>query len=113
MKKGFTLAEVMAVVIILGILVILAFPQILKLVKDTEEKLDSATVEIIKVAAKSYVTDNLNDFSKTDKKYCIDAKTLIENEKLEASDKYKDICVKVSYNHEYTYDVYSKCKCEE
>ena len=36
MKKGFTLTEVMAVVIILGVISLLAFPQILKLIKGSE-----------------------------------------------------------------------------
>lgn len=80
MKKGFTLAEIIGVVIILGLIALLTFPQILKMTKKTENDIDEATKVLIYTASRQYTTENINDFPKKDNNiFCITIEDLIKN----------------------------------
>ena len=77
---GFTLVELIGVVIILAIIALLAFPPILNSIRKTELQLSDSSKEILYSATDLYVSDNLNDFPKTNGNiFCVSLSTLSSN----------------------------------
>ena len=58
MKKGFTLVELLAVIIILGVLSVLIVPKVLKTLNDSEEKTNIASANGLLKAAELKYQDN-------------------------------------------------------
>ena len=56
-KKGFTLVEVLAVIVVLGLLVTIVFPVVTGTIKDSENKAYNNQLKIIIDAAKMYALD--------------------------------------------------------
>ena len=54
MKKGFTLVELLAVIVILAIIALIAIPGIVHIIKNTKDKAYDRSVENIAHAAKLY-----------------------------------------------------------
>ena len=83
MKKGFTLVELIGVVIILALISLLAFPPILNSIRKTKTELSDASKEILYNAASLYVSENLNDFPKRNgNTFCVTLNTLSSKEYL-------------------------------
>lgn len=80
-KKGFTLIELIGVIMIIAVLSLLFFPNLIKKFQESNENLDATTTKIILDSAEHYVDNNSNLFSKS-KSYCISISTLIDNEYL-------------------------------
>ena len=59
-KKGFTLVEILAVVIILGIISVIVYPVLNKILKDNRKKAFEASLNAVVRAAELYKTDNNN-----------------------------------------------------
>lgn len=57
-QKGFTLVEMLGAIIILSLIVLVAYPSIISVVKRSDEEIDSATKALIVSAAKNYYDDN-------------------------------------------------------
>ena len=57
-KKGFTLVEVLAVIVILGILSTIGTVSIINLRKKQEEKFNNTQLQIFKQTSQTYFTDN-------------------------------------------------------
>ena len=121
MKKGFTLIEMIGVMVILSLLLMLVMPNVINYIKKGGDIKDSATKEILYTAAKKYMKDNKNEF-KEDKNntYCIKVNTLSNEGYVESpitlSSSDKDITnnnsttsVKVTYDKEYKYDLVDDC----
>ena len=68
-RKGFTLAELLAVIAILGVIALIAFPAVNKVIKNSKEKAYTAQKEIILSSAKSWALDNINDLSEEENTY--------------------------------------------
>ena len=82
-KNGFTLVEILGVIVILGILLILAFPSIIKQVKTTTSDIDKATKDLITSSAVLYIRENRNDYPITKNNvYCIAIQILIDSGEL-------------------------------
>lgn len=57
MKKGFTLIEIIAVILLIGLLCVFAIPAIVNQVGKKSEEVDQVTKEIIYSAAELYLND--------------------------------------------------------
>lgn len=119
MKKGFTIAELVGVVIILCVIGLLAFPPILNLVKGTEKDLDESTKELVITATTQYLTKYSNDYPKTiDSVYYISIEDLVKeqllsNNLIESSSLELNSCVKVNVNNNYKYEYNVEVTCTE
>lgn len=113
MKKGFTLIELMAVIIILSLVVLIAFPNIVNVVKNSNNSIDSATSSLIINGAKNYVDEHKNSYPlKNGKVYCLQIESLIMNDYVINDDKvktFKYVEVSVLDNLKYTYEVVDSC----
>ena len=86
MNKGFTLVEVIAVIAILGLLVLLAFPQMLNMIKEGEKEVSDATKTLVYTASSQYTVKYTNDFPKKEGNvYCVTVGDLVEEEFLLSS----------------------------
>ena len=112
-NKGFTLVELLGVIIIVGLLSLIIFPNIISSFFEVSNKLDDATKLIVVEAAKDYYSSNRNKISNLD--YCITISTL-QTEGLLAYDIKdsdgkilpSDTLVKI-YKNKSKYEVDEKC----
>lgn len=72
-KKGFTLVELLGVIVLLSVIVLVAFPNILKGIQKTDSEISEATQVLIETNARSYANDNLGKNIA-----CVNVSTLIE-----------------------------------
>jgi len=117
-RKGFTLAELMGVITILGLIVLIALPPLIKQIKGTKTTIDEATEKLIIIGAENYVDENKNDYPRTNgNTYCITLQTLVDDNKLSKDLKDSDgnsidlnkyIKVTVIHNN-YNYDMVNSC----
>ena len=82
-NRGFTLVELLGVIIIIGLLSLIIFPNIISSFFEVSNELDNATKIVVIEAAKDYYSNNRNNISKLD--YCVTISTL-QNEGLLAYD---------------------------
>lgn len=59
MKKGFTLAELIGVIVVLALISLVAIPAVSSILNDNKKKLCETQLENILTAAKSYGADNI------------------------------------------------------
>ena len=79
MKKGFTLVELIGVIIVLGLIALIALPPILNAIREKESEISEASEEIIYNATSLYVSDNSNSFPKTNgNTFCVTLDTLTQ-----------------------------------
>lgn len=57
-KRGFTLVELLAVIVVLGLISLLTIPVVDRIIKDNREKADDVNVDTILNAAYDYVQQN-------------------------------------------------------
>ena len=78
-NKGFTLIELMGVIILLALVALISFPSMINVLKDSSGKIDAATEALIIGAAKDKVEKEKNSYPKTDGKvYCVTIQGLID-----------------------------------
>lgn len=58
-ENGFTLIEILAVIIVLAILIVITVPNVMKTIMGQEEKLTSQTIKNLGDAALSYAEENI------------------------------------------------------
>ena len=119
-KNGFTLVELLGVMVILALLMLFAFPKIINQVKSSTNSTDEFTEKLIYNATDLYMDDNKNMFVKDNEiNYCIPLSTLVDNGylkgpiKLNGSD--TDVTslktVEVSYNGQYDFELKDNSDC--
>lgn len=118
-NRGFTLLELLGVIVILALLTTLVFPSILNAIKKSSEETDKLSMDLINNAADLYIENHANEFPKNNgNKYIIEMKELIEDGNLPSNIKISDIdniedkCVQVTYiNNKYSYELKNKGIC--
>lgn len=84
-KKGFTLAELLGVIVIISILALLAFPPIINQIKKSRSKVSDATMQILTSATEMYLDYHQNTFPITPATtYCITLQQLVDDDQLTA-----------------------------
>lgn len=117
-NKGFTLIEILAVVTILGIISVLAFPYVDNLLKKTKENEYNRFLDDIYLATEAYLIDHQEEYSLDGDTEYVSVKKLVENGYLKSTiinpDTNKkinlDTSIKItiadnSYNYEYINDI--------
>lgn len=79
-NKGFTLVEMLGVLIILIVVFMIMFPSLTKIIKDTNDKIDNATITVIEDATTDFLLEKNDIYPKNDDyTYCITIEQLIDN----------------------------------
>ena len=118
-NRGFTLLELLGVIVILALLTTLVFPSILNTIKKSSNQTDELSMDLISNAADLYIENHANDFKKRNgSKFIIDMKELIEDGNLPSNVKISDIdniddkCLQVTYQDGFNYELKDKDSCE-
>lgn len=80
MNKGFTLIELIGIVLILATIVLISFPMLTGITKKENDNKYNSMVEDLCLAGKSYIYANISDYdlNTADSSFTIDIKTLID-----------------------------------
>lgn len=123
-NKGFTLAEVLGVIIILGILVIVSFPPMLNQLKKSQNKLNDATLKILGTAAEQYIDNHATTYPmQTGKIYCLKLETLVNagylkspildagtGEEIDEKSNFIKFMVDKDNEYKHTYELVTECE---
>lgn len=128
-KKGFTLAEILGIIIILGVITLIAFPLINKMIKDSKLDAYDAQVKTIIEAARTWAVNNPNRLPEINstKEEFVSVLELIstgylkdmnDNKIVNPMDETKtmDGCVEINYSetyNQYVYDYNEDCVAKE
>lgn len=83
MKKGFTLIEMIAVVLIMALLTLIILPTIINQVQSQKDNISASSFELIKGATELYLGENENAYPMVSgATYCIALETLTDDGKL-------------------------------
>lgn len=116
MKKAFTLVEVLAVIVLLGILLTIIIPNVNSSIKSSREKTLKVQMQEIYSAAESYFLDH--ELSITEPTYVtinqLKSSGLLDNKEIKnpVTNKVINGCVKATYNvnyKQYDYDYVETC----
>lgn len=78
-KNGFTLAELLGVIIIMALLLLLVFPSIINQMKEGNTTISSAVEQLIFNSAGNYIDEHPNNYPLgTNKTYCLTLKQLVD-----------------------------------
>lgn len=115
-NKGFTLIEVLAVIIILGVIGLIVMPVVTNSLRESKDDLYEVQISNIKEASKTWAADNIYTLpTGVDESVIVTLETLqtegyidegIKNPKTDELFEPTETCVKVLYNgKKYTYTV--------
>lgn len=119
-KDGFTLVELLGVIVILAAIALIAFPPLLNQIQKSQNDIDEATEKLIVSSTKLYVNDNADSFPQTNGNvYCVTFDQVIRSGYLKEgfvsvnADVYDSKIIKVSYQSNYSYDIVDRSECNE
>lgn len=123
-KNGFTLAELLGVIVIISILLVLIIPPIINGIKNSEEKVLDTQKQIIYSAADEEMEADKDKYpNKANNTYCIPISELIKNGFLtedikdlntnEPYDKTKIVRITISENKTKSYEIVNQGECNE
>ena len=123
-RKGFTLVELLAVIVILSIIALIAVPGVFNAIEASRQKANVVQEKIIINAAKSYVAELTTPFTKLDDEgnaiiHYVPVSTLMNENYIEGDDveniansNFGDKCVLVTYSKKYSQFQYEVNECE-
>ena len=120
-KKGFTLVELLGVVLIIALLTILVFPNITGTVKESKQKTDDVTLKLIYGASELYIKNHPDLFPIGEgNKYIISLEDLVDDMLLvspitfsnDSHDLTHSMSVQVTYDGNYSYELKHNSECE-
>ena len=116
-KNGFTLIEVLGVVILLGILSVIVVPVVKDSVKQSKRKAYDKQVNTVITSAKNWASDNIDELS--EETIFVDIQSLKQNGFLEnkkiinpVTNEEMNGCVEISYEedfNQYKYEYLNEC----
>ena len=120
MKRGFTLVELLAVLILLGVVSLIAIPSIGKILNRSREKARESTKNELIKAAKNYYADNIRELPDDGSHKCLSVSEIEENGYISNDDivdptteekltGYVKIYFDNTYN-QYTYEYVKSCE---
>ncbi len=120
MKKGFTLVELLAVIVILGILGLVVYPSVISVIKDARDSAYKSQVKVIEKASKEWGVEHPNNLPEIDSatSVWISVSKLIKDGYISNDDvanpkgdiKNMNGCVEVKYeSNQYTYSYKPEC----
>lgn len=119
-KRGFTLLELVGVLVILSLLMLLVFPKLINLIKSSNDTKDDITKNLIYMSVDNYIKDRKDEFLKVDNiTYCVTIKNLVDstdlNEPLELDGEsiIDTKSVQITYNKGFKYEIVDKEDCAE
>ena len=115
-RNGFTLVELMAVIIIISLIAFLSFPNIINQIKKTKKSNNKMIEDLLIAQAKKYVSDNEEEFQDDDG-YCLSIDTLVDkgyvNEQLVDINNNKDNDVIMMIKEDdFSYKIVNKNACD-
>jgi prepilin-type N-terminal cleavage/methylation domain-containing protein len=116
-KKAFTLVELLAVIVLLGIIMLLTFPKIIETVNNQQNKISKAKLSLMQTATKSYLADHTNQYpAREGNAFCISLEALEKGNYLAFDDEIDtNYVIKVSYfsDTEYEFSYVKATSCTE
>ena len=122
-KNGFTLSELLGVIILLSILALITFPPIISQLKKSKEEMKDGVEKLIYSSADLYIKDRVNLYQKEEgETYCITLQELvnerylqqdIEDENGTKMDLKKKVMMRVGKNGAITYALVNENQCTE
>lgn len=113
MRKGFTLVELLAVIIILGVLGLIVVPMVNDTLLNQKEKLYNRQIETIESSAEGWSAKNSSKLTEDGTSIYVSVTTLVSSGNLKNTDikdprnnKIMNGCVSISYDDEYSQYVY-------
>lgn len=83
-KKGFTLTELMAVILVIGIVFSIAIPSVSYVIKASKKRAYRSHEDVMKKAAIAYLTQNSNSIPINEEECFLDVSFLINNKYIKA-----------------------------
>lgn len=113
-RNGFTLVELMAVIIIISLIALLTFPNIINQIKKTKKSNNKMIEDVVIEQAKKYVNDNKDELLEDE--YCMPISTLIDNDYIKEdivniNDIKDNKVVHITLDNNNSYEVLDKNKC--
>ena len=113
-QKGFTLLEMISVLVLISLLLLIIFPNIINYIKNHEKQVNELNRAIYEDAVNSYILENGDLFPKDiGNKFCVSIKELINSGFLKNIEDEDTInkTIQVEYNKEYNYKLVDSNKC--
>ena len=119
-NRGFTLLELLGVIVILALLTTLVFPSVLSVIKKASNKTDELSMKLISNAVDLFISENKNDYPIVKGNvFCIPLtklqnteylnENILELNEIDVDNK----VVKVTVIDDYDYEIVDKNQCEE
>ena len=111
-KRGFTLVEMIVVIILIGIVIVVAIPNVVRILKNQEQDKYNAHMKLVDVKLTEYTIKNKGELDSYTSKFRIKYSRLISEKLLEENNGVKCdsyIIMNRKNNDSFSYEKYLKC----